>query len=60
MVGVSESKVRKVRDSLRDSGTTRAPQLLTRGPALLITAAMAQALRELLGVRLYIDELVWF
>jgi len=41
MVGVSESKVRKVRDNLRDFGTKRAPQLVTRGPAPLITAAMA-------------------
>ena len=62
MVGVSESKVRKVCDNLWDFGTKRAPQLVVRGPAPLITAAMAQALRELLVVRpsLYIDELVWF
>jgi len=58
MVGVSESKARKVRDSLRDFGTKKAPQLVTRGPAPLITAAIAQALQGLLVVRpsLYIDE----
>jgi len=61
MVGVSESKARKVRDNLRDFGATREPQLVTRGLVPLITAAMmAQAVRELLVVRpsLFIDELL--
>jgi len=49
-------------NNLQDFGTKRAPQLVTRVPAPLITAAMAQAIRELLVVcpSLYIDELVWF
>ena len=60
MVGVTEPKARKVRDNLWDFGTTRAPQLVTRGLARFITAAMVQALRELLEVRpsLFIDELL--
>ena len=62
IVGVSESKVRKVRNYLRDFGSTKAPQLVPIGRTPLITPGMTKALRELLHIRpsLYVDEMVWF
>jgi hypothetical protein len=59
---VSYTKVLKVKRNLRHWGTARAPRIIAQGRTPKITAAMGEALDELLLIKPshYVDEMVWF